>query len=142
MRHIAIRSLNQQLPSFNYPSANGDGEIILSSFIKLFNLNFLSTLSVIFKLLFDMLKSNVDINKLVLDTSIGSVMLVISILGIIGNLFTLCYLPRNRSQSGKLVFTLAIFDIIFLICADFLFAFPLISKKVWEHYLAKLLPLL
>ena len=93
-----------------------------------------------------MLRSNLNITKLVLDTSIGSAMLVISILGIIGNLFTLCFLPRNRSQLGKLVYTLAIFDLIFLhwhgLCLEvlvFLFiflirSFPLLQcATFWLH---------
>ena len=77
-----------------------------------------------------------------LDTTIGTIMLFISFIGIMGNLFTLCFLPRDRSSSGKLVFSLAIFDMTFLVVADLLFAFPLLSQRVWENYLRTLLPLL
>ena len=108
-------------------------------FSLLFVLSFHTTVLLVLSLLFDMLQLNlVDIFK----SCLGAVMLIVSLTGILGNVFTLCFVERNRSTAGKLVCTLAIFDLIFLITADFLFTFPLISNKVWEHYLEALLPVL
>ena len=110
-------------------------------FSQVFLLSFYTIVSVL-SLLFNMLQLNLLTNVDILKSCLGVVMLIVSLIGIMGNVFTLCFVSRNRSTAGKLVYNLAIFDLAFLITANFLFTFPLISNKVWENYLEALLPFL
>ena len=138
MSFTAISLLTKQILYLIISSATWDAKAILSSFVNSSSKDFYLTW-LVGKLTHNMLQSNFIEN---FDTTIGTIMLLISFIGIMGNLFTLCFLPRDRSSSGKLVYSLAIFDLTFLVAADLLFTFPLLSQRVWENYLRKLLPLL
>ena len=78
------------------------------------------------------------------ETFIGVVLIVFCCLGIIGNILTLnAYPPENANRAVYLVLSLAVFDLVFLICALFLLGIPLTSKKFNESdFLVKLLPLM
>ena len=74
------------------------------------------------------------------ERCVGIILILVASIGIIGNLFTILFRPKNSSRAGNLVFSLAIFDVVFLICAFLLFGIPLISENYKKHHRKNILP--
>ena len=81
-------------------------------------------------------------SSLIFEKLIGSLLIVVSSLGIIGNLLTIVHRPKNANRAGNLVLSLATFDLVFLICAFLLFGIPLVSEKFRQHHRKDILPFL
>ena len=76
------------------------------------------------------------------EKCIGIVLVSVALPGSIGNLLTIFNHPINVSRARNFIFSLAIFDLVFLVCATLLFGLPLISVAYKEHTLMKILPFL
>ena len=74
------------------------------------------------------------------ERCVGIILILFSSIGIVGNLFTILLRPKNSSRAGNLVLSLAIFDVVFLICAFLLFGIPLISENYKKHHRKNILP--
>ena len=86
------------------------------------------------------LRMNEFEHVLTFERCVGIILILVSSVGIIGNLFTILFRPKNSSRAGNLVLSLAIFDVVFLICAFLLFGIPLISENYKTHHRKNILP--
>ena len=82
---------------------------------------------------------NVDYME-VAKVVIGVLSLSISVLGIFGNVYTVVLLPQNRNRTGNLLLSLAIFDLIYLICSIGIFSLPAVSTWYKHSVLITILP--